>query len=85
MLGIIAEFLRQKKQKKVLVVVPTTFLHAYQSNNYCPTASKVPEEMSDPTIKDIFYTSFDRFVAPEFPIPEDALVLVDEFHELFFD
>lgn len=66
-------------------MVPTSFLHAYQQHNYCPTASKIPEDMADVTIKQVFYSDFLRFVAPEFIVPADTIILVDEFHELFFD
>ena len=41
--------------------------------------------MIDPTIKEIFYSDFNRFAAPEFAVPADTILLVDEFHELFFD
>jgi len=71
--------------KKVLVVVPSAFLHAYQQHFYCPTASKVPEDMQDHSNKQIFYCSFDRFNAPEFEVPSNTILLVDEFHELFFN
>jgi len=60
--------------------VPTSFLHAYQQHNYCPTASKIPDDMNDPAIKEIFYSDFNRFAAPEFAIPADTILLVDEFH-----
>ena len=69
----------------MLVVVPSAFLHAYQQHFYCPTASDVPEEMQDKLSKQIFYCSFDRFNAPEFEVPSDTILLVDEFHELFFN
>ena len=85
MLGILAQYLNQTTGKKVIVVVPTSFLHAYQQHNYCPTASKIPEDMSTSGIKQIFYSDFNRFIAPEFTVPADTILLVDEFHELFFD
>jgi len=69
----------------VLVVVPSEFLHAYQQHFYCPTASEVPEEMHDQTSKQIFYCSFDRFNSSEFEVPVSTILLVDEFHELFFN
>lgn len=40
--------------------------------------------MVDPDIKQIFYSSFARFIVPEFTVPADTVILVDEFHELFF-
>jgi hypothetical protein len=41
--------------------------------------------MADSTIKQIFYSDFNRFITPEFTVPADTILLVDEFHELFFD
>ena len=85
MLGILAQYLNKITGKKVIVVVPTSFLHAYQQNNYCPTASNIPEDMADHTVKQVFYSDFVRFLTPEFIVPADTILLVDEFHELFFD
>jgi hypothetical protein len=84
-LGILAKYLNKTTKNKVLVVVPTAFLHAYQQSLYCPAASDVPEEMQDQSSKQIFYCSFDRLNAPEFEMPHDTILLVDEFHELFFN
>jgi hypothetical protein len=84
-LGILAEYLNKTTGNKVLVVVPSAFLHAYQQHFYCPTASEVPEEMHDQTSKQIFYCSFDRFNSSEFEVPVSTILLVDEFHELFFN
>jgi hypothetical protein len=64
--------------------VPTSFLHAYQQYHYCPTACKIPDKMADQNSKLVFYSDFDRFIAPEFSVPADTVLLVDEFHELFF-
>jgi hypothetical protein len=33
----------------------------------------------------VFYSDFDRFLDPSFTVPADTILLVDEFHELFFD
>ena len=41
--------------------------------------------MQDQLSKQIFYCSYDRFNASEFEIPPDTILLVDEFHELFFN
>lgn len=41
--------------------------------------------MTDPTIKQVFYCDFNRFMAPELNVPAETTLLVDEFHELFFD
>lgn len=40
--------------------------------------------MIDPAIKQVFYSDYLRFMAPEFCVPADTILLVDEFHELFF-
>jgi hypothetical protein len=40
--------------------------------------------MIDPDIKQVFYSDFSRFMAPEFSVPSDTILLVDEFHEFFF-
>jgi hypothetical protein len=45
----------------------------------------VPEEIQDLNSKHIFYCSFDRFNTPEFEVPAGTILLVDEFHELFFN
>ena len=85
MLALMAEYLNRTSGNKVLIIVPSAFLHAYQQYFYCPTASNVPEEMQVRSSKQIFYCSFDRFNAPEFEMPPDTILLVDEFHELFFN
>lgn len=41
--------------------------------------------MADSNIKQIFYSNFNRFIAPEFVVPSDTILLIDEFHELFFN
>ena len=66
-------------------MVPTSFLHAYQQHSYCPTACKIPDRMADPNAKLVFYCDFGRFDAPDFDVPSDTILLVDEFHELFFN
>lgn len=85
LLGILAAHLNKTTGKKVIVVVPTAFLHAYQQYFYCPTASKIPDDITDPNLKQIFYCSYDRFDAPEFEMPEETILLIDEFHEIFFN
>jgi hypothetical protein len=65
--------------------VPSAFLHAYQQFFYCPTASDIPENMPNPEFKQVFYSDFNRFIASEFIIPANTVLLIDEFHELFFD
>jgi ERCC4-related helicase len=62
MLGILAEYFNKTHQKKVLVVVPTAFLHLYQESNYCPTASKIPEDINDPTATQIFYCIYEHLL-----------------------
>ena len=49
------------------------------------TVQLLPEDMSDPLIKQVFYSDFSHFTAPEFIVPVDTILLVDEFHELFFN
>ena len=41
--------------------------------------------MPDNTFKQVFYSDFNRFVDTEFIVPADTILLVDEFHELFFN
>lgn len=65
--------------------MPSAFLHAYQQFFYCPSASKIPTDITDPAVKDIFYCSFEIFNAPDFDTPADTVLLIDEFHELFFN
>jgi len=45
----------------------------------------VPEDIGDPAAADIFYCSFTQFMQPGFAVPLATIVLVDEFHELFFN
>jgi len=51
MLAILAQCLNLISGKKVIVLVPSAFLHAYQQHFYCPTASNIPERITDPTAK----------------------------------
>lgn len=85
MLAIMAQHWNITTGKKVIVIVPSAFLHAYQQHFYCPTASKLPVDITDPNIKNVFYCSFERFNAPDFKMPTDTILLVDEFHEIFFN
>jgi hypothetical protein len=62
LLGILACYLKKITGNKIIVVVPTPFLHLYQESNYCPTASKVPEDINDPTIANIFYCTYEQFL-----------------------
>lgn len=71
--------------KKVIIVVPTSFLHLYQESHYCPTASKIPDDINNINVADIFYCSFATFFSLEFVVLANAIVLIDEFHELFFN
>jgi len=85
MLAILAQYINKHHRKKVIIAVPSAFLHAYQQYFYCPTASRIPDKITDPDAKDIFYCSYERLKAPEFEMPENTVLLVDEFHELFFN
>lgn len=85
LLGILACYLKKTTGKKIIVVVPTPFLHLYQESNYCPTASKVPEDVSDPVISDIFYCTYEQFLQLGPAVLSSAIVLIDEFHEVFFN
>ena len=85
MLAILAQYWSTTTRKKIIVLVPSAFLHAYQQHFYCPTASKINDDIADPTCKQIFYCNFERFVAPKFVMPADTILLVDEFHEIFFN
>jgi superfamily II DNA or RNA helicase len=85
MLALMAQWINMFRDKKVIVVVPSAFLHAYQQFFYCRSASEIPDDITDSSCKDIFYCSYDRFNAPEFKMPADTTILVDEFHELFFN
>ena len=85
MLGLLAQYLNKTTGKKVIVLVPTPFLQLYQETNYCPTASKIPEEILHSDTKHIFYCSYQQFMSSSFYIPSETMLLVDEFHELFFN
>ncbi len=45
----------------------------------------IPEKMADPNSKLVFYSDYNRFISKDFAVPADTILLVDEFHELFFD
>jgi len=51
MLAILAQYWNTTTGKKVVVLVPSAFLHAYQQHFYCPTASKINDDITDPTCK----------------------------------
>jgi hypothetical protein len=72
-----------KTGKKVIVVVPTSFLHLYQESNYCLGASRDPSDLFDPTIAKISYCNYDVFLLAKL-VTDGAILLIDEFHELFF-
>ena len=61
MLAILAQYLNITTGKKVIVVVPTAFLHLYSESNYCLTASRDPADLFDPTITKISYCSYSSF------------------------
>jgi hypothetical protein len=65
--------------------VPSDFLHAYQQFFYCPSASEIPDDITDQACKQIFYCSYNRFNAPDFVIPTDTVLFADECHEIFFN
>ena len=68
-----------------MILVPTEFLHAYQAHYYCPEACDIPGRICDPNFPGVFYCSYERFNAPDFVVPPNTIILVDEFHELFFE
>ena len=51
MLALIAQYLNVAMNKKVIILVPSEFLHAYQQFFYCPSASTVPDDIADPAVK----------------------------------
>lgn len=85
LLGVIAEHINITTGKKVFVVVPTSFLQLYQEINYCPNASRVPEDLTETRAPNIFYCCYEQFMATKLIMPTDTILLVDEFHELFFN
>jgi hypothetical protein len=62
LLGILTCYLNKTTGKKIIVVVPTSFLQLYQESNYCPTASKIPEDINDPIVAEIFYCTYEKFL-----------------------
>jgi len=66
MLALMAKYINTFQGKKVIIAVPSAFLHAYQQYFYCPSASKIPEKITDPLVKEVFYCSCERLKAPEF-------------------
>lgn len=83
-LALLAVHLHQTTGKKVIVVVPTPFLHLYQESNYCLNASRDPADLLDPALVKISYCSFDQFLSAQL-VTTGAVLLVDEFHEIFFN
>jgi len=51
MLAILAQYLNLTTGEKVIVLVPSAFLHAYQQHFYCPTASKINDDIADSACK----------------------------------
>jgi len=51
MLALLAKYINKTTGKKVIILVPSTFLHAYQQYFYCPSASKIPDNITDPSCK----------------------------------
>jgi superfamily II DNA or RNA helicase len=51
MLALMAQWINTFQNKKVIIVVPSAFLHAYQQFFYCPSASEIPDDITDPTCK----------------------------------
>lgn len=58
-LALLAQQVHATTGKKVIVVVPTPFLHLYQESNYCLAASRDPADLLDPALARISYCSFD--------------------------
>jgi hypothetical protein len=65
----------------VVVVVPNEVLVATQQKKYCPTASKVGDNLYN-TAPDIHYCTYEQFCTGA--IPFGAVLLVDEIDSLFF-
>ena len=68
----------------MIVVVPTAFLHLYQESNYCLSASRDPADLLDLTVAKISYCSYDQFLSAQLSTT-DCILLIDEFHEIFFN
>ena len=83
--GVTGIYIHKTTGKKVIILVPTEFLHAYQGHYYCPEACDIPGRICDPNFPGVFYCSYGRFNAPDFVVPPNTIILVDEFHELFFE
>lgn len=84
MLGMLGIYIFQQTGKKVIILVPTQFLHAYQEHYYCPDACKIPGRICDPNFLGVFYCNYERFDSVDFVVPPNTIILVDEFHEFFF-
>ena len=51
MLALLAKYINKTTGKKVIILVPSAFLHAYQQYFYCPSASNIPDDITDPSCK----------------------------------
>jgi ERCC4-related helicase len=51
MLALLAKYINKTTGKKVIILVPSDFLHAYQQSFYCPSASNIPDDITDPACK----------------------------------
>lgn len=86
MIGILAQRLLQLHAKKVLVLVPSAVLCAYQQLNYCPEACQGLQSLQDPQAKAVFYLSFEQLMSPHFQVAgSDFVALIDEADQLLFD
>jgi hypothetical protein len=61
MLALLATYLNRVTGRKVIVVVPTPFLHLYQESNYCYSASSDPADLLASAVTKISYCSYDLF------------------------
>lgn len=83
MVGMMAVFLNQKHNEKVVVVTPTDTLASVQQTKFCPIASDVHDNLWDEKVKSVHYCTFDDFLTGKIPL--NAILLVDEIDLLFFN
>lgn len=80
--GLMACYIKDFLDMKVVVIVPTESLAAYQQKHYAPWASVIGDDLSDPAVIDIHYVTYDDFLSGDIPV--NTFLLVDEIDSLFF-